>query len=448
MTRFGLGRPLLASVAALALALSLAGEARAVSLIRDAETERLLNDMARPVLDAAGLDADIVRILVINDSAINAFATGSNYVLLNAGLFNAAEDYRTLLSVLAHEIAHVAGGDVIRLTEQIGRVQGPATLLSMVALIAAGSGAGSIEAAIGGFAITQQIAERTILQYTRSEELAADAAAVGYLESSGVDPSAMLAMLDILNETDLSARDAKDSYASTHPLPRERLASLEPDIARSAARGAQPDPQLVYRYARVRSKVLTFLARPERIASLADAVPQTETDWLVAAIARHQRGNLAGAVEAADWLIEAQPQDPFYLELKGQILFERGKPEAALEPLRMAVALAGDEPLITTALADALVALDTAEADEEARQLLQPVVEDDPLASRPRRVLALAEARSGHEDRAALLSAEVEMLRGRPDRARNLARRAVQLAPEGSATWHRARDLLLALGRL
>lgn len=442
MMRLRIRRLLLVSLAALALT----GEAQAVSLIRDAETERLLEDMARPVLNAAGLDADLVRILVLSDSSINAFATGSNYVLLNAGLFDAAEDYRTLLSVLAHEIAHVAGGDVIRLTEQIGRVQGPATLLSMVALLAAGSGVGSIEAALGGFAITQQIAERAILQYTRSEELAADAAAVGYLESSGVDPSAMLAMLEILKQTDLSARDAKDSYASTHPLPRERLASLEPEIAQSAARGAPPNPDLAYRYNRVRNKVMTFLARPGRIASLADTPPQTESDWLVAAIARHQRGNLGGALEAADWLIEARPEDPFYLELKGQILFERGKPEAALEPLRKAVNLADDEPLIVTALADTLVALGTAAADKEARQLLQPVVEDDPLASRPRRVLALAEARSGNEDRAALLSAEVEMLRGRPDRARNLARRAVQLAQEGSATWHRARDLLLALG--
>lgn len=428
------------------VALVTAGQVKAASLIRDAETERLLNDMARPVLSSAEIDPDLVRILVLNDSTINAFATGSNYVLVNSGLFRASTDYRTLLSVLAHEIAHVAGGDVIRLTEQVGRVQGPATLLSAIALIAAGTGAGSIEAALGGFALTQQIAERTILQFTRSEEIAADAAAVTYLESNNIDPASMITVLEILQQTDLSSRNAKDSYASTHPLPRERLANIESEIADSPARGAPPDPMLAYRYARVRTKLLTFLARPQRFAEIAEAEPKTEFDWLASAIARHKRGDLSGAIAAVDGLIKTRPADPYYLELKGQILFESGKAKEALEPLRKAVELADDEPLIVTALAEALVALNDTAADEEARGLLKKVVEDDPVASRPRRILAVAEARSGNEDRAALLSAEVELLRGRPDRARSLARRAFQLAQEESATWHRARDLLLALG--
>ena len=94
-----LHRTLSAMLASLALLLpSPQSAANAQSILRDAETERLLKDLANPLIDAAGLDRRSVQIILINDPSINAFVAGGQAIYIHSGLINAADGLTGLRS--------------------------------------------------------------------------------------------------------------------------------------------------------------------------------------------------------------------------------------------------------------------------------------------------------------------------------------------------------------
>lgn len=435
----------LLTVGALGMAATASSPTHGATLIRDAEIERLILDMSEPVVRAAGLDIQDVGFALVNESTINAFATGDNHIFFNTGLMMAAEEYPTLLAVIAHETAHLAGGHVIRRTEQFTKNQGPATVLSALAILAVATTTGNASAAIGTAAATQQIATRTFLQYTRSEEASADSHGVDYLVASGVDPAAMISVMEILKREQAQYGDIHP-YASSHPLADDRIRSLEAKVKRSKTAGVPPDPELNYRYQRARIKLSAFLDSPQQTLGRIGDDPQSELEELAVAIASHRNAELDNALAAADKLIARHPEDPYYHELKGQILFESGAVEESVAPYREAVRLAPHEPLIASGLGQALLSEGSGEANSEALKVLEQAVKDDELDASSRRLLALAYARGGQEDQAALMTAEERLILGDTSSAARFAKRAIAMTQKQSPVWYRARDILAALG--
>ena len=106
--------PYLARFLAALLALSLVAQpAMAQSVLRDAETEALLRDMADPLVEAAGLRPGNVDVVLINDPSINAFVAGGQVVYIHSGLINAAGSANEVQGVIAHELGHITGGHVV-----------------------------------------------------------------------------------------------------------------------------------------------------------------------------------------------------------------------------------------------------------------------------------------------------------------------------------------------
>ena len=118
----------LAFVCAIALATQ---PVRAQSILRDAETEALLQEMAAPLVEAAGLRPGNVDIVLINDSSINAFVAGGQAVYIHSGLINAADTANEVQGVIAHELGHITGGHVVRYSEGVGA----ATNISLLSLL-------------------------------------------------------------------------------------------------------------------------------------------------------------------------------------------------------------------------------------------------------------------------------------------------------------------------
>src|SRR3954462_11638388 len=110
--------------------------AAAQSILRDAETESLFNDMSRPLILAAGLSPNNVKVVMINHDSINAFTAGGQTVYVNSGLIHAADNANQVQGVIAHELGHVADGHVILQDAGIRPALG-ITILSMVLGIAA-----------------------------------------------------------------------------------------------------------------------------------------------------------------------------------------------------------------------------------------------------------------------------------------------------------------------
>ena len=148
------------------------------------------------------------------------------------------------------------------------------------------------------------------------------------------------------------------------------------------------------------------------------------------------------AIGQIDALIQAQPNNPYFYELKGQALFEGGRPAEAIAPLRQAVALSHGAPLIDMMLAQALIATNNKKVAEEAVELLRSAINREPDAPEAYSQLAMAYGRKGDLAQADLASAQAAFTRGDLKTARQLATRAKTRLPIGSPAWVRADDIV------
>ena len=310
-------------------------------------------------------------------------------------------------------------------------------MLGAAAAVVAGSPGAGIAIATGA----TQAAHRSALAHSRTEEASADQAGLRYLSAAGSDPRAMLDVLEHFRGQDDMLSAYADDYAQNHPLWSDRIALIEDRVAQLPPGGAA-SAEDTYWYRRMVAKLDAFLQSPAQTFRKVPAGDTSEAALLSRAIAWHRRPDPAKAEATVDALIALRPDDPFYNELKGQILLESGHAAAAADAYRRAVALAPKQPLILGGLGRALLNMDDDSVTAEARDALARSAAADEANAAVLRDLALAEARLGHEGAAALATADRFTLQGQFRDANRNATRAAALLPEGSPGWRRAQDLI------
>ncbi len=420
----------------------LAQPAAAQSVLRDTETEALLQEMAAPLVEAAGLEPGNVDIILINDPSINAFVAGGQAIYIHSGLINAASTANEVQGVIAHELGHITGGHIIRFDEGAAAAT-HITILSLVLGVAAAA-AGAGDAAMGVIAAGQQAAMGKFLAFTRVQESSADAAGASFLAKAGISGRGSLAFFGKLLAEEFRhgySQDDEAGFMRTHPLSGDRIAALEQVYKQDPAWNRPDDPQLQARFERVRAKLYGYLARSE--ATLA-AYPTTDTSVAARyarAYAYHKDAFKDKALVEADALIASNPRDPYFLELKGQILLESGRPDQALSALREANRLTGNTPLIASILGHALIATENPAYHQEAIRVLRAAValdRDNPFAWYQLGVIYSAE---GDMVRARLASAEQQALNHNWREAQSSAQSALAGLEEGTPDWLRAQDI-------
>ncbi|MBP2275247.1 MULTISPECIES: M48 family metalloprotease [Sphingomonas] len=417
--------------------------AAAQSILRDAETEAMFNDMSRPLILAAGLSPNNVRVVLINDDSINAFTAGGQTIYVNSGLIQAADNANQVQGVIAHELGHVADGHVVL----IGAGARPAmgiSILSMVLGLAA-IAAGAPEAGAGILSAGTTAAEGKFLAFSRVQESTADATGAKFLRESGLSGKGMLSFFKKLaNEEYAYGLKNIDPFAQSHPLSGERIANLTADVTASPFYNAKPDLALDDRFKRVKAKLLGYVADPKTTLNVYPEEDQSVYAHYARAYAWHKSGYPEKADAEAAALLKAAPHDPYFLEIQGQILLEAGKPRQALTPLREATELSRNAPLIATTFGHALIATeDKANYPEAIKVLRQAVARDDdnPFAWYQ---LGTAYEASGDQPRALLATAEQASLTGDHRTAAYSARGAMQGLPPNSVDWIRAQDIALS----
>jgi len=417
--------------------LMMSGPATAQAIIRDAEIEQALRRIAAPILQAAGLPASM-RIIVVDDRSLNAFIVDSRTIFVHSGLIMRLEGPAELQAVIAHEAAHIANGHYTRRAANIGQANTVARLgllLGLAAAVASDNPGAGVGVAVG----TAISAQRVLFAHTRAEEASADAAGLRYMIAAGTDPAAMLDVLDLFRGQEALSAPRQDPYLRTHPLTRDRLRSI-----RALAAGAPapaPDATTLYWYQRMAAKLSAFQNAPARTLRRVGRDDRSEIARLSRAIAYHRQPDTARAMAEIDALVQMRPGDPYYQELRGQILFESRNYGAAVQAYRRAVALAPRDALILAGYGRALLAADTAAGNRAALDVLTQARARDPFDPRMLRDLALAHARLGQSGLAATATAERYALLGRFDDAQSLATRAMGLLPRGSPGWLRAQDV-------
>ena len=431
-------------LAVIALVGIVAQPVAAQSILRDAETEALLQDLMAPLVEAAGMPRGSVEVVLVHDPSINAFVAGGQRVYVYSGLINAADTANEVQGVLAHELGHITGGHAITVYEGAGKAT-KVQLLTMLAGVAAML-AGAGDAGMAALALGQQAAMGTFLAFRRDQEASADAAGVKFLSTAGITGKGSIEFFKKLQNMEFRygySQDDEQTYSRSHPLSGDRIARLEADYKADPAWDRPPDAEQQARFERIKAKLFGYLATPTQTLQ---AYPEYLTGVparYARAYAYHKQSRMDAALAEADALLAADPDDPYFLEIKGQILLESGKPTEALEPLRRATQLTGNNPLIASLFAHALMATEDSSHLAEAEQVLKGAVGRDRENPAAWYQLGIVYGARGDIPRARLASAEQQIMSGRPREALQNAEAAERGLPRGSADWIRAQDVAL-----
>jgi predicted Zn-dependent protease len=429
----------IAAVLAAALAL-MVRPAFAQSILRDAETEAFMNEMSGPLVKAANMEPRNVQVLVIQDPEINAFVAGGQYVWVHSGLIAAADNVNQLQGVVAHELGHIEGGHAIR-TDGIKEATG-ITLLSLV-LGAAAMAAGSPEAGMGVLGLGQAKAMTNYLAFSRAQESSADLAGARYLSKAGVSGRGSLEFFKKLQNQEYRLAIPQDnSYGRTHPLSGERINVLREVYSVDPAWDKPVDPALESKFERIKAKLVGYVSEPTQTLQKYPESDQSIPAHYARAYAWHKSAYPDKALAEADALLAAIPHDPYFLELKGQILLESGRPLDAIAPLREAVRET-NQPLISTLLGHALIATEDPRYFAEAEQVLRVAVARDRENPFAWYQLGIVYEQRGDAPHAALATAERFALMGQDAMAMRSADAAMQGLKPGTNDYLRAQDIAM-----
>ena len=389
--------------------LSSAAKGTAKYFIIDAELQDHLNNLARPILIKAGLPPGVLKIFIIKDDSIGAFVTPGMKLFIHTGLIMKTKAPSQLLAVLAHEIGHIAAGHLIRRREAIEDSQNITAIgLVLGSLAAATTQSGEVAAATAFGAQNTRI--NSLLKFSRSQENAADQAAVNYLIATKTSPLGMLEFLKTLEKEESLVIDRRSQYATTHPYTHDRINFVKNQIDLYPDLSPRLDAQKRDRHDRIIAKLIGFLTKPEETFRKYPRSNTTIAAKYAQAIAFYKEANLAKAVTKLDHLITLEKQNPYFWELKGQILLEQNEKELARIAFEKAYSLSGNV-MVLQQLAKVELLLNTQKSNSNALKHLEKAIRMTPDSPTTWSNLAAAQGRNGQMALAKLSLAEAALLR-------------------------------------
>ncbi len=412
----------------------------AQSGIRDTEIERIIRGYADPVLTAAGVSPQSVDIYILSDTSINAFVTRGSDMYINAGLLLEADRPAQVIGVIAHETGHIAGGHVARMGDAFAAASVP--LLITMGLGLAAMAAGEPDAGMALIASGQHIAERTVLKHSRIQESAADQAAVTYLTRTGQSARGLLEMTEKFRHMEVLSSRNQNPYVRTHPIGSDRIASLTDRTINSPYADIPETKLQVFEFEMIKAKLYAFLNRPELTFYRYPASDTSMPSRYARAVAYYRMPNIKKALAIIDDLIAEQPSNPYFQELKGQVLFENGRASESIPYHTKSIELMPDAPLFRINLAQALISIEDKNLNKSAIEHLEAAVQDEPDNSFAWHQLAIAYARQGGIGMADLATAERYFNNRQLGPAVQFARRARVNLKRGSPQWQRALDII------
>lgn len=391
------------SILILALIIAIPSSAQArEQFIRDTEIERLIKSYSFPIFEAANLDPYSVNLLIIDSPTINAFVAGGSNIFLYTGLILETKTPLELAGVIAHETGHITGGHLIRTQNNIKEAQ-MQSIIGMIlgGLVAAGSGQGR-----GGVAASQaaqSMLERQLLSYSRVHENAADQAGFGFLKEAGYSLVGSVDFLKKLQSQEGRSSSVSNEYTRTHPLTKDRINAAIEQYSQTKELGLDDLSQFQEAHDRIKAKIFAY-NYPDQTQFLYGG--KSIVDHYARAMAAYRKNNLSTFEKEINILIEREPNNPYFWELKGQAMLENGKLQEALIALEKASMFSDNAPLIITLYAHALIQTQDNQNLEQAITLLQRAEKIEKGSAFRHRLLGLAYGQLGKKEIARLHQAE------------------------------------------
>ena len=428
-----------------------AGGGDSLRFIRDAEIENYLHELAAPIYRAADINPDSISINIVESSTVNAFVASGMNEFFYTGLLQLADSPEQIAGVIAHETGHIAGGHLIRGREEMRNASAQA-ILSMILAIAAGAATGNGGLAAGALSGGQQIAERGYLSFSRTQEASADAAGMSFLDKADISSRGMLEFFNKLAGQEYLPADRRSEFVRTHPLTTDRVNAVREHLEQSDLKDAKLDDKFYTMHERMKAKLLGFLQPETALLRYTDKDPRLTARY-ARAIALYRTSQIDRALALNEGLIKEEPDNPFFHELKAQILLENNRVDKAVAEYKKANELLPNSSLLRESYGHALLETkDPANIDLAIEQLTEanhleehvPVVWHL-LASAWGRKAELTKS-PAMEGMATYALAEEAVTKGNDKEARQLAERAMRVLPKDSPYWIRAQDIKLTTG--
>lgn len=323
--------------------------ANAISIINDEETEQYLQQVIDPIFQANSIPFNRNEIYIVNDPSLNAFVSDGNNMFIHTGTLLNIKNTNELTGILAHESGHIKGGHILRQKIKLQNMQ-KLSLASLVLAGAAGvaSGRGDVAMAImlGG----SSSALNSLTTHQVEEERSADEAAVNTLKKLHQSPKGLLNFMRKIDKQNKMQGREESPYFRTHPMTRERIAFLE-NAVKDSSYGEKSE--FDDRLNRVQAKLRGFLLKPAAVRRMYN--DDSINALYALAIADLQEFKYNKAMQKVDKLLEKEPDNPHFMEIKGQIYLEQGKTEAARKEFASALKILPDSALFKYNLAQTIL---------------------------------------------------------------------------------------------
>ncbi len=428
------------------LSLGSAGaRAKPISFIRDAEIENTISEYSAPLFKAAGLEPSGIKIYLVNDNTLNAFVMGGQKIFINTGLLMRSNRPGQVIGVIAHETGHIAGGHLSRLEDAMKK----STAQTIMAFVLGGAamigGRGDVGSAIilGG----RQIGTRNFLQYSRTQEASADQAAMTILDKTKQSSRGLLEFMQLLAKQDSLSAYRQDPYMRSHPLSRDRINAIRAHMKRSPYTDKLATPKALEKHRRIKAKLQAFINPIKQTLNQYKASDTRLEARYARSIAFYRRHDLDNALPLIDGLIKERPNDPYFQELKGQMLFENGRAAEGLPYYERAARILPSSALLRSELGQIQLEMNDPSLLDMAILNFNSALRTDGDSPFTWRQLAIAQGRKGNMGESALALAEEAILTGKKSAARYQAGKAERLLPRGSRGWIKAQDILEIAGK-
>ena len=415
-----------------------------LQLIRDTEAERLLKSYENPILIAAGLDPAAVKMYIVQDSTINAFAAEGQNIFVNTGLIEQLHSPNEVVGVLAHETGHIAGGHLIRDTTAVSKAMIP-MLVGMAAGVAAMiAGAGEGGMALVGLGMTA--AQAQFMQFSRVQEATADQMGQKFLRDTHQSGQGMLEVFQRMADEEAMSAYKIDPMAMDHPASRERIDLLQRLVDASPYKDVKDSPEAMHAFHMLQAKLAGFLDPVDIVLNRYPPTDTSEEAHYARAVAYFRQPDLQQALTECDELIKIEPKNPYFWELLGQIYVDMSRPENGVPPYQKSVDLLPDAPLLRVSLAAAQLATEKTPMAKPALDNLKIALRQEGDNSFAWFEAAQAYSELGNEPMANLSTAERYYNVGAMKTAAHFAMIAQRKLPQGSPDWQRASDIMAVAG--
>lgn len=423
-----------------------AAQAAGPSLIRDAEVESVLRDFSTPVFEAAGLHPQSIRIFIVNDPAVNAFVAGGQNIFFHTGLLINAKRADEVIGVIAHEVGHISGGHLARTQDQLNKLSTPQILtyvLGTTTALLLGSPEVGFAILTGGAQLTLQ----NFLQYSRTQERAADAAAVTILERLKLSPEGLYAFLNTLSISNQWREDGSP-YMRTHPTDTERLHFLEKAISQSPYRGTRSTQRQDDQLAFVRGKLTGFLTAASDLKTLPASKGVLDARY-ARAIADYRERFVDQGRAGMQALITDYPWHTYIYDTIGQLEAMNGHTEKSFTAYQKAYHALPFDALIRLSLGNAYLERAKNESNAakkthvygSAEEHLGFAAQKEPYNALAWRSLSIAQAGLGKKGLAELSLAEIALQRNDLKQADLHIQRAAITLKAVDEGWIQLQDL-------